>query len=238
MVVAAFIDPSNHRKGVSDGTEDAFDALPERELVMLVAACLGCFGVLELGLEDVANGHVLAVAVSFLVLPVLWLRYRGRGWDLGGLDAGLLSGIALYLAFAVWILLYVPSDPGFFLDFQDPLASAPEVLASVFIAAVHVMPVDYFCRRVVQLEAERHWGPWWGFAAATCAWGLGHVVEWFWLKELMGPIGSTVFIAVAGVTTGLVYMKWHNAIGLMLGHAALNWAVIIYSVAGWIPREY
>ena len=238
MSDAAFIDLSDHRMGVSDGAKDASEALPERELVMLIAACLGCFGVLEVGLGHVDNGHIIAVAVSFLALPAVWLRYRGRDRDLGGLDAGFLSGIALYLAFAVWVLLYVPRNPDFFLDFQDPLASAPEVFASLSLAAIHVMPVDYFCRRVVQLEAERHWGPWWGFAAATCAWGLGHVVEWFWLKELMGPMGAAVFIAVAGVTTGLLYMKWHNAIGLMLGHAALNWAVIIYSVAGWIPREY
>jgi hypothetical protein len=238
MLVAAFIDPSDHRKCVSEGATHAVESLPGTELFMLVAACLGCFGLLELGLAQVTNGHILAVAVSFLALPALWLWYRGRAQDLGGLDAGLLSGLALYLAFTVWVLLYVPRDPGFFLDFQDPNASAPEVLASVLLTAVHVMPVDYFCRRVVQLEAERHWGPWWGFATATCAWGLGHVVEWFWLKELMGPLGATAFIAVAGVTTGLLYMKWHNAIGLMLGHAALNWAVILFSVAGWIPREY
>jgi len=166
--------------------------------------------------------------VSFLVIPAVCLAYgipSKRGPKLGHLDLKIILGILIYQVFTLWLLVYVPKNPGFFSDF--PLGS-PEHLQYLVTVAFYVPPVDFFTRRFIQSEVSHTFGQWPGFYAGFAAWLVGHIPEVIWLSELMGLASTIVFVIIAGIATGLIYMRYKNVLGLMTGHWLLN---VILSIA-------
>lgn len=200
---------------------------PEWRLALVVASCASAYAVLwsvDMGLR---GEHSVDVALAFLVLPAAMLLAMREPPDLGALDRWLVQGVVVYLPFALWVVLYIPSHADFFRDWARLEEGGPSVALHATIVGVNVAAVDYFCRRVVQLGASRAWGDRWGLALATAAWLVGHVPEALWLEDLMGLASGLSFIVLAGVATGLVYMRGRNVAGLMLGHALLNVVVIV-----------
>jgi len=150
---------------------------------------------------------------------------------LGRPDLGLAMGVLAYAPFAAWTIAYIPSGADTFRSYAFLDAGAATLAARIVWVALNVAAVDFFCRRVVQRECASMWGAWAGFAVAYAAWMVGHVDELGWLPGIMGWPAALAYVVAAGAVTGLVYMRWANVAGLMLGHAALNWAVIAATAA-------
>jgi len=201
-------------------------------LLVVLAASLAAYVLLEVALGGHWYGHAAAVFGGFLVVPALLLPMLMRSaLALGRLDRGLVMGVLAYAPFAVWTVAYVPSNADTFRSYAYLDAGAATLIARIVWVALNVAAVDFFCRRVVQRECASMWGAWAGFAVAYAAWMVGHVDELGWLPGIMGWPAALAYVAVAGAVTGLVYMRWDNVAGLMLGHAALNWAVIAATAA-------
>ena len=200
-------------------------------LLVVLAASLVTYVLLEPLLGGLWYGHAAAVFGAFLAAPALLLLLMREGLGLGRADMGLLMGVLAYAPFALWTVAYIPSDPSTFRSYAFLDAGAATLTARIVWVALNVAAVDFFCRRIVQGECASMWGPWAGFAVAYMAWMVGHVDELGWLPGIMGWPAALAYVVAAGAITGLVYMRWANVAGLMLGHAALNWAVIAATAA-------
>jgi membrane protease YdiL (CAAX protease family) len=201
-------------------------------LLAVLAASLVAYMLLEAALGGLWYGHAAAVFGAFLVVPALLLPLLMRSALAPGRpDVGLVMGVLAYAPFAVWTIGYVPSNAGTFRSYACLDAGAATLVARIVWVALNVAAVDFFCRRVVQRECASIWGAWAGFAVAYAAWMVGHVDELGWLPGIMGWPAALAYVVAAGAVTGLVYMRWDNVAGLMLGHAALNWAVIAATAA-------
>jgi membrane protease YdiL (CAAX protease family) len=200
-------------------------------LLVVLAASLLAYVLLGAALEGRWYGHAAAVSGAFLVVPALLLLMMRSGLALGRLELGLAMGVLAYAPFAAWTVAYVPSNAETFRSYAYLDAGVATLAARVVWVALNVAAVDFFCRRVVQRESASMWGAWAGFAVAFAAWMVGHVDELGWLPGIMGWPAALAYVVAAGAVTGLVYMRWANVAGLMLGHAALNWAVIAATAA-------
>lgn len=206
--------------------------------VPFIAGCLVLGGVTYLALElslpltPFGKGaHQLAVALGFLVVPLAMLRLSGRRPELGGVDRGFLAGVGLYMLFLSPLLLLVPANPQYFRGYR---MEATAFLAWALLTLLQVGSVDFFTKRIVQLESERAWGAGKGMALQFLTWAGAHVLEYGWLKDLAGPAGAALFLGLTGAATGLVYWRTKNVTGMMAGHWLLNLgmaaaAVIYYS---------
>jgi membrane protease YdiL (CAAX protease family) len=174
------------------------------------------------------TSSAFAMTVSFLVIPAVCLAFgipSKRGPKLGHIDTKLAVSLLFYQIFTLWLMIYIPKDPGFFSDFS--LGSSGHI-QYIITVGFYVPPVDFFTRRFIQSEVAHNFGPWAGFWAGTVAWMVGHIPEIVWLSELMGPAGSATFIVISGLVTGFLYMRYKNVLGLMTGHWLVN---VILSMA-------
>ena len=194
--------------------------------VPFICACLllgGCaFLALELGLPltPFGNGsHQLAVFIGFLAVPFTILLLTRRKPELGGLDRGFLTGIGMYLLFLLPLLALVPMNPDYFRGYR---MAAPALAAWAFLTLIQVSSVDFFTKRIVQLEIERRWGPGRGILVQFAVWCGAHVIEYVWLKDVAGPAGAILFLGITGAVSGVVYWKTKNVLGMMAGHWVLN----------------
>lgn len=174
------------------------------------------------------GSHELAVFLGFFVAPLGALLLWGRRPELGRLDRGFWAGAAAYQLFLPPIILVIPSNRAYFEAYR---MGAGEAGLWALLTLLQVSSVDFFTRRVVQLEVERAWGPGQGLLAGFIAWCAGHVLEYGWLRGLMGPPGTLLYIGLAGVLTGIVYWRTKNALGLMAGHFILNLLAAVAAVA-------
>jgi hypothetical protein len=201
-------------------------------LLVVLAVSVVAYVLLEAALGGRWYGHAAAVFFAFLVVPAtLLLLLMRSALGLGRPDLGLAIGVLAYAPFAAWTIAYIPSNADAFRSYAYLDAGAVTLVARIAWVALNVAAVDFFCRRVVQRECASMWGAWAGFAVAYAAWMVGHVDELGWLPGIMGWPAALAYVAVAGAVTGLVYMRWANVAGLMLGHAALNWAIIAATAA-------
>jgi len=197
-----------------------------RNPAVFIAACLalggGAYLACESGLPFViagAGAHQLAVFLGFSAVPAALIVLTKRRAELGGLDQKFLAGLGLYLCFLGPLVLLIPSNPEYFKGYRMP---APAFAVYMVLTLLQVSTVDFFTKRVVQLEVERAWGPGMGILAQFAAWTGGHVIEYFWLKDLAGPAGAVLFLGMTGALTGALYWKTKNVLGMMAGHWVLN----------------
>jgi len=201
-------------------------------LLVLLAASAVAYVLLEAALGGLWYGHAAAVFLAFLAVPALLLLLLLRSpLALGRPDLGLAMGVLAYAPFAIWTMAYIPSNADTFRSYAYLDAGTATMVARIAWVALNVAAVDFFCRRVVQRECAAMWGARAGFAVAYAAWMVGHVDELAWLPGIMGWPAALAYVVAAGAVTGLVYMRRENVAGLMLGHAALNWAVIAATAA-------
>jgi hypothetical protein len=193
---------------------------------MFVVSCTALGAVVYLALEYglqltplKPGAHQLAVFLGFSVIPLSVLLLTKRRIGLGGFDRGFLAGIGLYLLFTTPLLLLIPGNPEYFKGYR---MAAPALASWAFLTLVQVSTIDFFTKRIVQLEVERLWGPGKGMLAQFIAWGGAHVIEYGWLKDLAGPAGAVLFLGVTGALTGALYWKTKNVAGMMAGHWVLN----------------
>jgi len=201
------------------------------DLAVIALICAGTYYIVDKllmpGLGEFA-GSAIAMFVSFLVIPAICLALgvpSKRGSRLGRFDFKFVISLLIYQIFTLWLLVYLPRNPGFFSDFS---LGSTDHISYLIMVGLYVPPVDFFTRRIIQSEVTNTFGPWAGFWAGTLAWLVGHIPEVFWLSELMGPTGSAIFIVISGLVTGLLYMRYKNVLGLMTGHWLLN---VILSLA-------
>jgi membrane protease YdiL (CAAX protease family) len=193
--------------------------------------CAGTYYIVSNSLKTVIGeftSSAVAMSVSFVAIPAVCLALgipSKRGPKLGHLDINFVLSFLLYQIFTLWLLVYIPKNPGFFSDFQ---MGSKGHLQYIITVGFYVPPVDFFTRRFIQSEVSHTFGPWAGFWAGTIAWMVGHIPEIIWLSELMGPAGSATFIVVSGLVTGFIYMRYKNVLGLMTGHWLVN---VILSIA-------
>ena len=205
----------------------------EAARLILISSVAGTavYACVELGLPTVGirrGAHELAVFFGFSITPLLTLLLSGRRPGLGGVDRGFAEGAGIYLLFLIPILPLITSRRT---HFEGYLMEPAEAALWALLTLIQVTSVDFFTRRVVQLEVERAWGPATGVVAGFAAWSTGHIIEFGWLKELMGPPGALLFLGLTGALTGLVYHRTGNALGLMTGHFLLNVLVAAASAA-------
>ena len=201
-------------------------------LLVVLAASVVAYVLLEVALGGRWYGHAAAVFGAFLVVPaLLWMPLMRSPLALGRIDLGLAMGVLAYAPFAVWTVAYIPSNADTFRSYAYLDAGAATLVARIVWVALNVAAVDFFCRRIVQGECASMWGAWAGFAVAYAAWMVGHADELSWLPDIMGWPAALAYVLAAGAVTGLVYMRWANVAGLMVGHAALNWVVIAATAA-------
>lgn len=196
---------------------------------------LGLAGYGGLALAGSAFGVVLpgsvAVGVPFLLVPVLYLTWRGLPLRFGALGRPFVFSAASYAPFALWAALAAPASEGFYRALAATVTAWPLVAFWAADTFFHVGAQDYFTKRVVQFEAELRFGPLNALGLQLLAWSVGHVVEWLWLRLLFGDLGAAVFLVSAGLVTGLAYQRWKSASGLMVGHFLVNVTAALYSVA-------
>lgn len=166
--------------------------------------------------------HALAVFSSFFILPVIVLKILKKPLALGKLDLGFLLGILIYIIFFFWIFFYYLNNKEFFINFK---LHGYELLKWNLFAALNVMPVDFFTKRIVQAEVSKGFGQRKGLLVQTLVWGLAHGYEISWLQELMAFSGALLFIIGSGLITGYLYLKTENVLGLMVGHWLLNFLI-------------
>lgn len=208
------------------GKEVPETGLPDkRDAAKFLLACIllggGTFASLELALPltPLGPGHEIAVFTGFFLVPLAILLYTKRKPRLGKLDFGFLQGILLYMLFAIPLLLLIPSHPQYFSVYRmEPAAAALWGL----LTFIQVSSVDFFTKRVIQLEVWNALGAGWGMAAQFAVWSAGHVPEYLWLKDLAGPAGAVLFLGITGALTGLLYYRTRNVLGMMAGHWLLN----------------
>ncbi|MBM4249366.1 MAG: CPBP family intramembrane metalloprotease [Euryarchaeota archaeon] len=200
-----------------------------------IGACLllggGAYLALDYGLPLTPFGrgaHQLAVFIGFLAVPFTILLFTRRSPELGGLDRGFLAGIGTYLLFLLPLLALVPMNPEHFRWYRT---AAPGLSGWAFFTLIQVASVDFFTKRIVQLEVERAGGPAWGILAQFLAWAGAHVLEYGWLKDLAGPAGAVLFLGLTGAVTGLVYWRTKNVLGMMAGHWILNLLLVAAALA-------
>jgi hypothetical protein len=191
-------------------------------LICIVSTAI--FFALEFILKNYVYHHQSSVFISFMIVPVMVLVLMKKTLRLGKIDKGFVYGILVYLLLLLWILPYYLFNPDFFDVFK---ASGLDFITFNVLIIMNVMPVDFFSKRVIQLEIAEGFGEMIGMYAQIIAWMVGHVYELFWLKELMGCVGSLLFIVFSGIITGFVYSKTKNVLGFMIGHWMLNFLVII-----------
>jgi hypothetical protein len=174
----------------------------------------------------------VVVGVPFLVLPAVALWWWDEPAKWGALDRGFVLSAAVYAPFAVWVVAAVPGAPPAYFATLPALAFAvPGGLLWALATFVHVGAVDYFTKRIVQHECEALWGPRAGQGLQLVAWTVGHIVEWFWLRDVLGEAGAAVMLVAAGVATGWAYARWKNVAGLMVGHLLVNVAAAVAALA-------
>lgn len=171
----------------------------------------------------------VSVGLPFLFLPILYLRWRRLPLRFGAFSWPFVFSVASYAPFAAWAALAAPGSEWFYRSLASTVTAFPAVVFWGFDTFLHVGAVDYFTKRVVQFEAELRFGVRRALAIQTAVWSLGHVVEWFWLRLLLGDAGAAVFLVSAGLVTGLAYQRWKNALGLMAGHFLVNVTAAAYS---------
>jgi len=194
--------------------------------VSFIGVCLllggGAYLALEYGLPLTSFGHgahQLAVFVGFLAVPFTILLLSRRKPELGGLDRRFLAGIGMYLLFLLPLLALVPTNPDYFKGYR---MSPPAYVVWGFLTLIQVASVDFFTKRIVQLEVGTAWGAGKGMLAQFTAWCGAHVIEYVWLKDLAGPAGAVLFLGITGAVSGVVYWKTKNVLGMMVGHWVLN----------------
>lgn len=164
----------------------------------------------------------VAVGAPFLFVPLVYLTWRRVPLRFGGLGRPFVLSAASYAPFAAWAALAAPGSEWYYRSLASTVTTWPLVVFWAADTFFHVGAVDYFTKRVVQFEAELRFGASRALALQTVAWSLGHVVEWLWLRLLLGDAGAAVFLVSAGVVTGLAYQRWKSASGLMAGHFLVN----------------
>jgi hypothetical protein len=199
--------------------------LDKGKAARFLLACIllggGTFASLELALPltPLAPGHEIAVFAGFFLVPFAILLYTKRKPQLGKLDTGFFYGILLYMLFSIPLLLLIPSHTQYFSAYR--MAPAAAALWGL-LTFIQVSSVDFFTKRIIQLEVWNAWGAGWGMAAQFAAWSVGHVPEYMWLKDLAGPAGAVLFLGFTGALTGLLYYRTRNVLGMMAGHWLLN----------------
>lgn len=162
------------------------------------------------------------VGVPFLLVPVVYLAWRHLPLTFGDIDRSFVWSAAAYAPFALWVAAAAPGSSAYFSALALSIASLPLLLWWSVDTFFHVGAVDYFTKRIVQREAEAVWGPKRALLVQWAAWSVGHVVEWMWLRILLGDAGAALFLGLSGLVTGLAYMRWKNVGGLMVGHFLVN----------------
>ncbi|MGQ9582674.1 MAG: CPBP family glutamic-type intramembrane protease [Thermoplasmatota archaeon] len=174
------------------------------------------------------GAHELSVFIGFFLAPLLLIFSSGGRAELGGLDRGFLEGVGTYLLLLAPVLPLMQSRRDFF---ESYVMGAGDAALWALLTLLQVSTVDFFTRRVIQLEVERAWGACWGIAAGFAAWGAGHLLEYGWLSGLMTPPGAVIYLGVSGALTGLVYWRRRNVAGLAAGHFLINLVVAACSAA-------
>ena len=172
----------------------------------------------------------IAVGVPFLFVPLLYLAWLRVPLRFGSVGRPFVLSAASYAPFAAWVALAAPGSEWYYRSLASTVTTWPLVVFWGADTFFHVGAVDYFTKRVVQFEAELRFGGRPALALQTAAWSLGHVVEWLWLRLLLGDAGAAVFLVSAGVVTGLAYQRWKNAAGLMAGHFLVNVTAAAFAV--------
>jgi hypothetical protein len=207
-----------------------------RRLVTLCVAGAAGYGLLAAARAwlGVPLPDAVVVGVPFLLVPAGALWWWGEPAQWGRLDRGFLLSVAAYAPFAAWVVLSIPAAPSkYFAPLASILPSLPAGPVWVVATFLHVGAVDYFTKRVVQLESETLWGPRPAQALQLTAWCAGHVVEWLWLREVLGDAGAAAFLVAAGAVTGWVYARWKCVAGLMAGHLMVNLAAAAGAIAAY-----
>ena len=183
--------------------------------------------------------HELAVFLSFFLLPFCYLvifeyltlekvkdSIISTLRSFGTIDLGFFEGLAIYLIFSVYILIYAIRDPEFFDDY-DKIGRALAV--SLFITALNVIPIDFFTKRIIQYSLMERFPPRTVILLTTIVWLLAHIPESLWLNELMGNIGVWIFLLFSGLITSISYQRTKNVWGQMSGHVLLNFMVALFA---------
>lgn len=205
----------------------------KRQAAKFIFACVVLGGASYFALEIILPhtplkpGHEAAVFCGFTLIPLAVLLMTGRRPRLGKLDRGFFEGVGLYMLFLAPLLFLIPSHPQYFSGYR----MAPAAAASwAILTFLQVSSVDFFTKRIVQLEVWEAWGPAWGMAAQFCAWCGAHMLEYMWLKDLTGPAGAVLFLGITGALTGLLYYRTRNVLGMMAGHWLLNVLLAVAAV--------
>lgn len=203
-------------------------ALRRGRLVRLAGLCaVGAAGYVGLRAAAAAAGadlpDAVGVGVPFLLWPAVALWWWGQPAEWGKFDRTFALSAAAYAPFALWVVLAVPDAPPKYFAALPGLAFAfPSGPLWALATFVHVGSVDYFTKRVVQLESESLWDPARAQLVQLVAWSAGHVVEYLWLREVLGDVGAAAFLVSAGVVTGWAFARWKCVVGLMFGHLLVN----------------
>ena len=201
--------------------------LKTHTLFWLVFSTLFFAGIYVLMEYMIHFNHEISVFFSFFFLPAIYLFYRtmkyGEPLRWGNIDMGFMEGIVIYLIFAGYILLYYPSHPEFFKGYQR---NGFSLLFRFFLMALNVASVDFFTKRFIQYPIKEMYGSVISLCVQTGIWLIAHYPESLWLKDLMGEIGSWVFLAFTGILTGISYNRTENVSGQMAGHVILNLIIV------------
>lgn len=194
--------------------------------------------------------HVLLSLICFVMLPTIYLtiyqiktrkaRYfftsTQKGLSTRKIISSLIQGLAMHAGiFFPWVLLTQKFSTSVdSLSYYLP-TTKDWVLQLVFFT-LNVLMFEFYSKAFIQIQFTEakgelllfngklkiKGGKWLGFILQNLVWLGGHVQEFFWLKDYLGPINAIFFILVSGILTGLTVLETENFFGVVVGHVLLN----------------
>jgi hypothetical protein len=164
--------------------------------------------------------------------------------------ASILQGFAMHAGlFFPWVALvqiYL-ADKVDTLSFFPITPNPDDYFFMIFFIALSVTRTEYYTKAFVQIQLSEavgsislfrgklviSGGKKLGLTASIIIWILGHITEFFWLQDFLGPANAIFYLVIAGVLTA--YTVWHteNIFGVTLGHILLNIFLVIAFPTRW-----
>lgn len=170
-------------------------------------------------------------------LGILIFRYNYKLRDFGiqkeNLAISTFLGIGIY-TIALLSFLYHVGDKDFdehFVEGKRKLDVASLIVVSLFTFCMAAI-TDIWTRGFVLLPTARFRSKLCAILLQNVVWFIIHIYEIILLMDAFGLAQSIALTIVLGVTGDMIVLRYHNVLGLAIGHIYLNLVFIIYVV--WV----
>ncbi|MHA1738216.1 MAG: hypothetical protein ACTSXA_07070 [Candidatus Heimdallarchaeota archaeon] len=173
-----------------------------------------------------------------------------KGLEPKNIISGLMQGFAMHAGlFFPWValvqiyLIEKVDTLSFFLLTPNP----DDYFFMIVFIALSVTRTEYYTKAFVQIQFSEavgsislfrgklkiSGGKKLGLVASILVWIIGHITEFLWLQDFLGPANAVFYLLISGVLTA--YTVWHteNIFGVTIGHILLNILLVTAFPTRW-----